>query len=61
MLQSLESGLTDTAPAQAFVAVRTAKDLYVEARLNGSEPRPFRRHDALRVAMDFLQRRTHKP
>jgi pimeloyl-ACP methyl ester carboxylesterase len=61
VLQSLESGITTAAPAQAFAAVRSSKDLYVEARLNGLEPSPFRRRDALRVALDFIQRRTHTP
>ena len=61
VLQSLESGIATTAPAEAFAAVRNGKDLYVEARMNGLEPNPFRRRDALRVALDFMQRRTHKP
>ena len=61
VLQSLESGITDTAPAQAFAAARTAQQLYIEARLNGVEPQPFRRRDALRVALDFMKRRSNKP
>ena len=61
VLQSLESGITDTAPAQAFAAERAGQQLYVEARMNGIEPHPFRHHDAVRVALDFLTRRTRKP
>ena len=60
-LQTFESGIINPAPAQAFAAASTAQQLYIEARLNGAEPQPFRRRDALRVAMDFLQRRSHKP
>lgn len=59
VLQSLESGITATAPAQAFAAARAGHQLYVEARLNGTEPNPFRHRDALRVALDFLARRSH--
>ena len=61
VLQSLESGIRDTAPAEAFAAERAGQQLYVEARLNGVEPNPFRHHDAVRVALDFLARRTHRP
>jgi dienelactone hydrolase len=61
VLQTLDSGIGSPAAAQAFADARTGRQLYVEARLDGVEPRPFRRHDALRVALDFLARRTHKP
>jgi hypothetical protein len=61
VLQTLESGIAGTAPAEAFAAVRTGKELYVEARLNGLEPTPFRRRDAMRVTLDFMQRRTRTP
>ena len=61
VLQTIESGIASTAPAEAFAAARTGKDLYVEARMNGLEPNPFRRRDANRVALDFMQRRTRKP
>lgn len=61
VLQTLESGITNTASAQAFVTARAQHQLYVEARLNGVEPKPFRRFDATRVTLDFMARRTHKP
>jgi fermentation-respiration switch protein FrsA (DUF1100 family) len=61
VLQTLESGIASSAPAEAFAAVRNGKELYVEARMNGLEAAPFRRRDAMRVAVDFMQRRTRKP
>jgi pimeloyl-ACP methyl ester carboxylesterase len=61
VLQTLESGIASSAPAEAFAAVRNGRELYVEARMNGLEAAPFRRRDAMRVAVDFMQRRTRKP
>ena len=60
VLQSLESRVP-VAPAQAFAAARAEKKLFIEARLSATEPKPFHHRDAVRVALDFLARRTHRP
>lgn len=59
LLESAEAHAPSTAPAEAFAARRSAAGLFIESRLAGSEPKPFRRADAARVAYDFLRRRTH--
>jgi len=58
LLVRSSEGRDSTAAAQAFAEARAARQLYIETRLNGVEPRPVHRIDSQRVAIDFLRRRT---
>jgi hypothetical protein len=57
ILQTQDARMGDPAPAEAFAAARSARDLYVETRLSSREPRPLRRTDVTRLALGFLGRR----
>jgi len=47
--------------AAAFVHARSDQQLFVEARLGAQGGKPFLRRDAVRVALDFLNRRLRHP
>ncbi len=61
VLQTSDSSAPDVAAAEAFAAVRAGKQLAVETRIGAREQRPFRRNEAVRVALDFLARRLRRP
>jgi hypothetical protein len=61
VLQTLDAPVPGPEPAQAFAAARIDANLYIESRLSATEALPFRRADALRVAADFMRRRTRHP
>lgn len=58
VLQTADSGLPGSDPAEAFATRRVAAGLYIESRLSDREPRPMRDHVVTRIAQDFLARRT---
>jgi dipeptidyl aminopeptidase/acylaminoacyl peptidase len=58
LVQSMEAGATDVAPATAYEAARRAKGLPVELRLSPREPRPLRKPDVQRIVLGFAERRT---
>jgi pimeloyl-ACP methyl ester carboxylesterase len=59
LVQTNEAAVKDPAPATEFESRRSDAKLYVEARVDGREAHTIRRHDAERLALDFLSRRTH--
>ena len=61
VLQTNEPGAPDSLSAAAFVHARSDQQLFVEARLGAQGGKPFLRRDAVRVALDFLNRRLRHP
>jgi len=61
VLHTNDPGAPPSAPAEAYAAERAARGLPVESRIGAREPRPLRRPDAVRLALDFLQRRLRHP
>ena len=61
VLQTNEPGAPDSTSAQAFAHVRSDQQLFIEARIGAQGGKAFMRRDALRVAMDFLNRRLKHP
>ena len=57
LVQTSDARMDDPAPAEAFAAVRSGKDLYIETRLSPREPKPIRRADVNRLVLGFLERR----
>lgn len=57
LVQTSEARMDDPGPAEAFAAVRSGKDLYIETRLSPREPKPLRRNDVNRLLLGFLDRR----
>lgn len=57
LVQTNEARMDDPSPAEAFAAIRSGRDLYIETRLSPREPRPLRRSDVNRLVLGFLERR----
>jgi pimeloyl-ACP methyl ester carboxylesterase len=58
VVQSAEAKLPASAPAHAFVSLRTARKLPVEAHISALEPQPLDSADLPPLVFDFLARRT---
>jgi hypothetical protein len=61
VLQTNERGAPDSTSAAAFVRARGDQQLFIESRVGRQLGKPFMRHDAVRLAQDFLRRRLRHP
>jgi len=61
VLQTNEPGAPDSTSAAAFVRARGDQQLFIESRVGRQLGKPFLRHDAVRLAQDFLRRRLRDP
>lgn len=60
VLKTGDASASAVAPAEAFVARRAAKELYVESRWSAQEHTPLRQHEVTRIVLGFAERRVDK-